>query len=81
MKVETSQQATPIVPVPKKDGKICICGDYKTTVNHVLNVDQHPLPKPVELFAALIGGQKFSTLDSMQAYQQLPLDKEHPGVV
>ena len=69
VKVEMSQWATPIVPVPKKNGEFRICGDYKTNVNPMLNVDQHPLPKPVELFAALIGGQKFSTLDLTQAYQ------------
>ena len=76
MKVETSQWATPIVPVPKKNGEFRICADYKTTVNPMLNVDQHPFPKPIELFAALTGGQKFSTLDLVQAYQQLPLDKD-----
>ena len=57
VKVDVSQWATPIVPVPKKNGEFRICGDYKATVNPVLNADQHPLPKPVELFAALTGGQ------------------------
>ena len=42
-----------IVLVPKKNGKICICGDYKVTVNEVLDVDQYSLAKPHDLFATL----------------------------
>ena len=75
-KVDYSLWAAPIVAVPKKDGKIRICGDYKVTVNQSLEVDQYPLPKPDELFASLAGGQKFTKLDLSQAYQQLLLDAE-----
>ena len=35
-----SQWAAPIVPIPKKDGKFRICGDYKVTVNQALAVEQ-----------------------------------------
>ena len=37
--VEHSERATPIVPVPKKDETIRICGDFKVTVNPYLDVD------------------------------------------
>ena len=75
-KVDYSEWAAPIVAVPKKDGKVRICGDYKFTVNQALEVDQYPLPKPGELFASLAGGKIFSKLDLSQAYQQLLLDEE-----
>ena len=66
----------PIVAVPKKDGKFRICGDYKVTVNPVLQVDQYPLPKPEDLFATLAGGKKFTTLGLSQTYLQLELDEQ-----
>ena len=75
-KVSHSSWAAPIVTVPKKNGKFCICGDYKVTVNQVLDVDQYPLPTPEQLFTTLAGGKKFTTLDLSQAYQQLPLDDQ-----
>ena len=75
-KVDYAQWAAPIVPVPKGDGYFRICSDYKVTINEALEVDQHPLPKPDELFAALMGGHKFTVLDLSQAYQQLKLQED-----
>ena len=80
-KVDHSDWATPIVPVPKKDGKFRICGDYKVTINPVLDIDQHPLPRPEEIFATLAGGQKFTTLDLSQAYQQVLLEESSRKLV
>ncbi len=74
-KVDHSDWATPIVPVPKKDGKFQICDDYKVTINPALDIDQHPLPRPEEIFATLAGGQKFTTLDLLQAYKQVLLEE------
>ena len=75
-KVTHSDWAAPIVVVPKDDGQIRLCGDYKVTVNKSLKVDQHPLPRPDELFAALSRGVKFSKIDLTHAYQQMTLDTD-----
>ena len=74
-KVEYSEWAVPIGPVPKKDGSLRLCRDYKVTVNLALNVDQYPLPKPSDLLSSLAGGQRFSKLHLTTAYQQVPLDE------
>ena len=75
-KVNHVDWAGPIVPVPKKDGSIRICGNYKVTVNPSLLVDQNPLPKPSDLIAILTGGKKFTKMDMSTAYQQILLEDE-----
>ena len=42
--IEVSDWATPIVCVPKTDGSVCICGDYKGTVNPAIQPEQLPIP-------------------------------------
>ena len=74
--VTHSKLATPIVSVPKKDGKFRICRDYKVTVNQVLMVEEYPLPTPEVLFSTLAEGKLFSKLDLSQAYLQLPVNAE-----
>ena len=64
-----------IAAVSKSDGTVRLCGDYKVTVNPVLDVDQYPLPNPEDLMSILTGGLKFSKLDLMSAYQQMRLDE------
>ena len=56
-KISHSDWAAPLVPVSKADGSIRLCGDYKVTVNPVLQVDQFPMPRPNDLFATLAGGK------------------------
>ena len=48
--VDHSDWAAPIVTVRKRDGLVRICGGYKVTVNPVLDINQHPLPCPEDLF-------------------------------
>ncbi|GFR31198.1 hypothetical protein TNCT_332651 [Trichonephila clavata] len=74
-KVESSEWATPIVPVVKTDGSIRLCADYSVTLNPNLIVPQHPLPRLEEIFASLNGGKQFTKLDFKHAYLQM---KVHP---
>ena len=74
MRVTHSKWAAPVVPVPKGDGRLRLCGDYKVTINPAIEVDQYPLPKPDDLFASLAGGKRFTKIDLTQAYQQMALD-------
>ncbi|XP_022777528.1 uncharacterized protein LOC111318945 [Stylophora pistillata] len=75
-KVQWSEWATPIGPVPKRDGSVRLCGDYKGTVNPELQAEQYPLPCIEDIFAKLAGGQKFSKIDLRQAYHQLEMEED-----
>ena len=81
-RIPHSKWATPLVAVPKEDGSVRLCGDYRKTVNPAIEIDQYPLPHPEDLMAELTGGHKFSKLDLSAAYQQMILDKDsHPYMV
>ncbi|XP_055622161.1 uncharacterized protein K02A2.6-like [Toxorhynchites rutilus septentrionalis] len=75
-KVNSSNRATPIVPVKKSQNRVRICGDYKQNVNPNLVVERNQLPTVDELFASLAGGIKFSKIDLVQAYLQLKVTSE-----
>ncbi len=49
-----SDWAAPILPVVKRNGDIRICGDFKVTINQVINIESYPLPRVDDLFANLI---------------------------
>ncbi len=73
--VQFSPWAAPIVPVLKHNGGMRICGDFKVTINQVLQPDSYPLPRIEELFASLSGGKHFTKLDLSQAYLQIELEE------
>ena len=62
--------------VPKPDGSVRLCGDFKTTVNPALNVDQFPLPRVEDILATLGGSDVFSKIDLRWAYLQMELEEE-----
>ena len=80
-RVDWNDWATPIVVVPKPNGTIRLCGDFKMTINPVLKVDQYPLPKMDDIFAALGKGVLFSKIDLQLAYLQMELDEESRGLL
>jgi hypothetical protein len=75
-RVDYSEWATPIVPVLKKDGSVRLCGDFKVTLNPVIEVDKYPTPKVEDVFATLAGGQCYSKIDLKSAYLQMEMDDE-----
>lgn len=75
--VTHSDWASPICCVPKSDGRVRICGDFKATLNPQLKPEQHPTPRVEDIFAQLAGGEKFTKLDLTQAYLSINVDPEH----
>jgi transposase InsO family protein len=75
-KVDFAEWASRVVIVRKEDQSVRMCGDFKTTINPVIDIDQYPLPTPEDLFTKLSGGVKFTTLDLSHAYQQVELAEE-----
>ena len=74
--VEVSDWATPIVCVPKTDGSVRVCGDYKGTVNPAIQTEQFPIPTLEEIRGRVSKWKKFTKIDLRSAYQQLVLDEE-----
>ena len=75
-KVDRSDWASPIVVVPKSDGSIRLCCDFKVSINQCIDVEQYLLPTTEDLFSTLAGGQYFSKLDLSSAYQQLLVEED-----
>lgn len=61
--------------MPQEGGSIRLCGDYRTTTNEVLEVEQYPLPKLEELFAVLLGRKISSKLDLNRTYHQAGMER------
>ena len=71
-KVSYSDWAASLIPVPKTESTIRLCGE-KVTINPHLKVNQYHLSKPDNIFATLTGGKWFSKIDLRQAHQQMKL--------
>lgn len=68
--------ATPTVNVPKKNGGIRICGDFRTTINPNLIAESYPVPLFDQLRRQLANGKSFSKIDLKDAYLQFEVDEE-----
>ena len=71
----SSPWVSPIVLVPKKDGQLRFCIDYRK-LNSVTKKDQYPLPHIEDILDMLGGMRYFSTLDSASGYWQIEMSEE-----
>ena len=70
-----SEWVSPIVMVPKKNGKIRICQDYRK-LNAVTKTDYFPLPFTDSILDTVAGHESYSFLDGFSGYNQVKIAKE-----
>ena len=75
IKRSTSEWAAPIVLVPKKDGTLRFCVDYRR-LNTLTRVDAYPMPRIDDLIDQLSKAKYITTLDLARGYWQVPVAKE-----
>jgi hypothetical protein len=74
----TSESASPVLIIPKPDGSMRFCIDYRR-LNTVTVRASYPLPRMDECIDSLVGASVFSTLDCNSCYWKIsvsPEDKE-----
>ena len=64
-----------MVVVPKPDGSVCICVDFKP-LNQFIRRELHQLPTVDETLAQLDGATVFTKLDANSGFWQIPLSAE-----
>ena len=61
--------------VPKKDGTVCPCGDYRQ-LNECTSGDSYPIPHVHDFASGLAGCRVFSKIDLVKGYHQVPVRAE-----
>ena len=70
-----SPWASPVVLVPKKDGGLRFCVDFRC-LNSITRKDVYPLPRVDDIFDTLDGACYFTSLDLASGYWQVELDED-----
>ena len=74
-----SPWASPVVMIPKKDGKLRFCIDYRR-LNAVTVKDSYPIPRMDECIDSLGNAKVFTTLDFNSGYWQVPMEGNARGI-
>lgn len=72
---EPTDWCAPMVPVPRKNGKVRICVDLKR-LNEAVRRERYILPTAEEITAKLSGATTFTSLDAASGFWQIPLHPE-----
>lgn len=72
---EPTDWCAPMVPVPRKNGKVRICVDLKR-LNEAVRRERYVLPTAEEITAKLSGATMFTSLDAASGFWQIPLHPE-----
>ena len=70
----SSEWASPVVLVPKKDGTLRFCVDYRR-LNSLTRRDSYPLPRMDECIDSLGDATIFSTFDCNSGHWQVEVDE------
>ena len=73
--VGPSDWASPMIIVPKKDGKWRICVDYKP-LNAATRANHYPLPHIDDILDRVAGHQMYSLCDGYSSYFQIDIAPE-----
>ncbi|XP_054288024.1 uncharacterized protein K02A2.6-like [Macrosteles quadrilineatus] len=74
--VEASDWGSPLVVIPKPDGGVRLCVDYKCGVNERLIQANHPIRRIDDVIDSLRNSKYFCKLDLYKAYLHLQVDEE-----
>ena len=69
-----SPAGAPILFVPKGNGELCLCVDYRG-LNKITVKNRHPLPLISEILDRLLGAKFFSKIDIKEAYYRIRIRK------
>ena len=72
IRTSTSSAASPILFVPKKDGGLRLCVDYRG-LNKITPKNRYPLPLITEILDRIQGAQYFSKIDIKDAYYRIAI--------
>ena len=71
----SSDWASPLVIVRKKDSSLRLCVDYRRLNSHS-KVDAYPMPRVDDLIDRVAGSPYITTLDLTKGYWQVPVARE-----